>query len=72
MFILVQFLFLETSYRLVKRIYGEKGFFSQMALTMKLAKWIIRDFEAYKNTRKMLKKNMLKFKISKVFRLLAK
>jgi len=72
MFILVQLLSLESSHRLIKRIYPKKGFLNQLIITFKLSKWIIRDFGPYKSTRKMFKANMKKFKTPKIFRPLAK
>lgn len=72
MFLFVQFINITACYNLVKNIFPHFSFFKKMKTTMQIGLWIVRDFEAYIETRKILKNNLKKFNISKFYKLMAR
>jgi len=71
-FIIVQFLNLTCCYQMVKSLFPKDSYLKTLFKTLSLGKWIVRDFEAYQSTRKILKNNMTKYQISKLYRLMAR
>ena len=72
MFILVQFLNIAASFKLISKIYPSENLARKIIKTLKLVKWIIRDFEGYQATRKILKANMKKFSMPEIYNLMAR
>lgn len=71
-FFLVQFLNLSCSFNLIKQLFPKAHRIRQSYLTFLLSRWILREFDAYQETRQILKRNFKKFNVSKTYRSMAR